>query len=61
MDSVDRQKRGPSRAITVEKAVDYIIALQQEVDRLRKESSTAAQDVRVLFDRNSSSNNTTSS
>ncbi|KAL2394656.1 hypothetical protein ABEF92_004214 [Exophiala dermatitidis] len=57
MDAVGKQKKGPCKAITVERAIDYIIALQREVERLRKASSATTQDAGVLFDLDSTSNN----
>lgn len=57
MDSVEMQKKGPPRAITVEKAIEYIVTLQREVDRLRKESSAITQDAENLSDPKPASNN----
>lgn len=57
MDSVEMQKKGPPKAVTVEKAIEYILTLQREVDRLRKESSVVTQDAENLSDPNLASNN----
>ncbi|KAK5202377.1 hypothetical protein LTR41_011871 [Exophiala xenobiotica] len=56
-DAVGQQKKGPCKAITVARAIDYIIALQRQVDQLRKASSATAQGAGVLFDPDASSNN----
>lgn len=57
IDAIDKQKKGLCKAITVERAIDYIIALQREVDQLRKASSATTHGAGVLFEPDSSSNN----
>lgn len=56
MESVERRGKGPSKAITVEHAVDYIVALQREIDGLRKENSTITRGAKDHSGPNSSSN-----